>query len=392
MIPKLYSPGYWFESPEGTRLAKTFVGVLSDVISCKVTRAIDTEHTYSLEMTYPLGGACFKDIKCRAIIIAKPDSERSPQMFEIYRITTPISGMITVFAKHISYMLASMPAPAFDDVANAENSLIKLRSFSNLIMPHGFTFSIDPKATFTESEKTMTHEFPTSIRAALFGSEESYAEIFGCEFDFDNLDVIAYDKIGKVSVTSIKYGVNMTEFEHDENITNIYTGIFPYAKVTTEGADGETITNVVTVPSKIIYAFDDPDYKKVKVIDLSNKFVDASGTTAEITPANLVEAAQEYIAENQWGIPEVNIKVSFAQLSQSDEYKGIIGIEDICFGDTVRVEYPAVGISATARCVKTVYDAIGEKYESVEIGNVKKNIVDTIASLKKEVSKYGRRT
>lgn len=148
----------------------------------------------------------------------------------------------------------------------------------------------------------------------------------------------------------------------------------------------------MTIASGVIYASDEPPYKKIKVVDLTSEFTDAAGTMADVTPENLLEAAREYIAENQWGIPDINIKVSFVSLAQTEEYKGVIGIEDVCYGDTVTVEYPAVGITATARCVKTVYDCIGEKYESIEVGKVKKSIVDTIAKLKKDVNKTRRHT
>lgn len=390
MKPKLYSPGTWMTVSGDTFFEKKFIGVLSDALSCKVTRAMDTEYTYSLEMTYPVGGAHFSSIQCRGIITAKPDLERGEQMFEIYRITTPIDGVITVYGKHISYMLASIPAPEFTEPAKAADALKTLKAYSNSVFKHGFTFSIDSSSEILSSSAEMKHEIPTSLRAALMGSEGSFIDTFGGEIEFDNFNVTVRDKIGKKSITKIKYGINMTDFERDENMTNVYTGLYPYASVIIAGDDGSTITNVVTIPSKIIYASDNPDYKKVKVVDLTSKFTGESGVTAEITPENLLEAAREYISENQWGIPNVNIKVSFISLAQTQEYKGVIGIEDICYGDTVTVEYPAVGISASARCVKTVYDCIGDKYETIEVGKIKKSIVDTIATLKQDVRKARR--
>lgn len=390
MMPKLYSAGTWTTISGETVLSKTFIGVLSDAMSCKVTRAMDSEYTYSLEMRYPVGGANFSGIQCRGIITAKPDSERGVQMFEIYRITTPISGVVTVYAKHISYMLASIPAPVFTKPFSPLDSLKTLKTYSDTIIKHGFNFSIADNSSILDSTATMSHEVPTSLRAALLGSEGSFVDTFGGEIDFDNLNVTVYDQIGKKSVTKIKYGVNMTDFEHDENMTNVYTGLYPYASQIIVGDDGSIITNIVTILSHVIYASDDPLYKKVKIVDLTSKFTDASGTTADITPANLLEAAQEYISENQWGIPDINIKVSFVSLAQTEEYKGVIGIEDVCYGDTVTVEYPSVGITASARCVKTVYDCIGGKYESIEVGKVKKSIVDTIAKLRRDVNKTRR--
>ena len=390
MKPKLYSPGTWVTASGKTFLEKTFIGVLSDAISCKVTRAMDSEYTYSLEMKYPVSGSNFLSIQCRGIITAKPERERDVQMFEIYRITTPIDGVVTIYAKHISYMLASIPAPNFTEPQKAEDALKQLELYSNAIIKHGFTFSIDPSSVIPSSNAEMKHEIPTSLRAALMGSEGSFVDTFGGEIEFDNLNVTVYDQIGKKSVTKIKYGINMTDFEHDENMTNVYTGLYPYAVSQIVSDNGGVVQNIVNIPSRVIYASDNPEFKKVKVVDLTYKFTDESGVSAEVNSANLLEAAREYIAENQWGISNVNIKVSFVSLAQTQEYKGVIGIEDICYGDTVTVEYPAVGISATARCVKTVYDCIGEKYESIEVGKIKKSIVDTIATLRQDVRRARR--
>lgn len=388
MIPRLYKPGA-FDS-DGN-YGKEFIGVLSDVISCEVTRALDEGYTYSLEMRYPIAGAHFTGIKCRCIISAKPDTERTAQLFEVYRITTPINGVITVYANHISYMLASIPVPSLDTSYSPVNSLRALQTWSNALVNHGFTLALDSDSAINNSTAKLELITPRSVRSALVGSEGSFVDTFGGELDFDNFTVTVYDKLGKKSKAKIAYGVNMTQFEHDENMTTVYTGIFPYATYTGTDTDGNLITNVITVSNNVIYASDDPAYKKVKVVDLTSKFTDPnSGLTAEITPEGLLEAANEYIAENQWGISSINIKVSFVPLSQTEEYKGVIGIEDIALGDTVAVEYPAVGITASARCVKTVFDCISEKYVSIEVGKIKKTIISTLAKLQRDVNKIRR--
>lgn len=55
--------------------------------------------------------------------------------------------------------------------------------------------------------------------------------------------------------------------------------------------------------------------------------------------------------------------------------------------DTVNVEFPDMRVSATAKCVKTEYDVLIEKYNSVDLGDARTNIADTISEQKKELEK-----
>ena len=84
--------------------------------------------------------------------------------------------------------------------------------------------------------------------------------------------------------------------------------------------------------------------------------------------------------QNRIGVPKVSLTVSFAQLGQTEEYAGKALLEQVDLGDTVRVEFSQLGVSASARCVKTVYNVLLDRYDSVELGDARANIADTIAS------------
>lgn len=390
MIPSLYSNGGFVRNPNGNgvELSSKYIGELYDVIDCKVTQTLGDEYTYSLEMTYPIAGEMYPYIACRTLIRAKPDITHSPQLFEIYRITTPIGGIVKIYANHISYMLASIPTPVFEE-SSPLSSLASIFDIPRIVLfPHAFTATIDPASKINDSTAEMTIDTPRSARAALVGSEGSFIDTFGGELEFDNLTVTVRDRIGKEVDTVIRYGLNMTSFEQDETLTNVYTGIYPYATYSITDDSGNTATDVVKL-NYILYASDDPPYKKVKVVDLTSKF-SKNGITVKPTPDTLLEAAREYIAENQWGIPSVNIKVSFVSLAQTEEYRDIAGIDEVSLGDTLKIVYPAIGVSASARCVKTVYDVLAERYDNIEIGKAKRSIVTTIAEMQREIKKLRR--
>jgi phage-related protein len=79
------------------------------------------------------------------------------------------------------------------------------------------------------------------------------------------------------------------------------------------------------------------------------------------------------------------LTVSFAQLEQTEEYKHLKLLERVSLFDSVNVEFPALGVSATAKAVKMVYDVIAERVKSVTLGSVRANIADTIATQQQEI-------
>ena len=58
-------------------------------------------------------GLHFGEIADRCIILAIPSPYRLPQPFRIYRITTPLNGICTIYAQHITYDLSGVPLNPF---------------------------------------------------------------------------------------------------------------------------------------------------------------------------------------------------------------------------------------------------------------------------------------
>ena len=83
------------------------IGVLADCISCEVTE--ERNGTYELVLQYPVTGRNYGELSSERIIKAKPNDTADDQAFRIYRITTPIDSVVTVYAQHISYDLSISP-------------------------------------------------------------------------------------------------------------------------------------------------------------------------------------------------------------------------------------------------------------------------------------------
>lgn len=333
------------------------VGVLSDAIACHVERELNG--VYELDMQYPVNGIHFLQIQQRSIILAAPDpfSKNKAQPFRVYRITKPMKGIVTVYARHVAYDLMGIPVSPF--IAKSANEAMQgLKSNAAIDCP--FLFWTD-KVT----EATMTVSFPKSIWKLLGGSAGSVLDTYGGEYEFDRWNIGLHTQLGENRGVSIRYGKNLTSLEQDENCANCYTGVYPYW-ISTEGA-------LVQLDEKIVHVEGNFGYTRILDLDLSMEWEEAP------TQEQLRTRAEKYMKDNDIGVPEISWTIGFLQLSQTEEYKDKALLEQIELGDTVSVIFVKMGIDVSARAVKTRYNVLLDRYESVSLGRVKANIADTIA-------------
>lgn len=342
MIPILYSP-------TTTSFTTGGIGKLIDAGSCIVTE--ERNGSYELEMTYPITGHLYDEIKQRSIIFAKPSPAQSEQPFRVYRITKPLNKVVTIYAAHISYDLSGIPVKNFTS-QSVQAALTALTTSSVISNP--FTFWSDKT-----NSGVMEIETPTPCRTIL----SNILDVYGGEYEFDKYTVKLHSQRGFDNGVSIKYGKNLTDLEQDENCSNVYTGVLPY-----------WTGNDTTVSGSVVNAPGTYDFTRILPVDFTSDFEEQPSTT------QLANAATNYISANNIGIPEVNLTVSFVHLNQTEEYKNLGIFERVELGDTIKVEFAAMGVSSTARCVKTVYNTLLERYDNVELGEVKKGLADTISS------------
>lgn len=342
MIPILYSP-------TTTSFTTVGIGKLIDAGSCIVTE--ERNGSYELEMTYPITGHLYDEIKQRSIIFAKPSPAQSEQPFRVYRITKPLNKVVTIYAAHISYDLSGIPVKNFTS-QSVQAALTALTTSSVISNP--FTFWSDKT-----NSGVMEIETPTPCRTIL----SNILDVYGGEYEFDKYTVKLHSLRGFDNGVSIKYGKNLTDLEQDENCSNVYTGVLPY-----------WTGNDTTVSGSVVNAPGTYDFTRILPVDFTSDFEEQPST------AQLDNAATNYISDNNIGIPEVNLTVSFVHLNQTEEYKNLGIFERVELGDTIKVEFAAMGVSSTARCVKTVYNTLLERYDNVELGEVKKGLADTISS------------
>ena len=341
MIPILYNGNEQNFTSNG-------LGRLSDAITCKVVE--ERNATYELEMTYPITGIHFDDIQEGRIILAQPFDGGLTQPFTIYQITKPLNQVVTIKAQHISYQLSGIVVMPFE--ANSCLSAIAgIKTYSASNNPFNFT-----------TDKTVTAHYevtaPTAARGLLCGQQGSILDVFGKgDFEFDRYDVKLWVNRGTDNHVTLRYGKNITDAKNIIDMTNVYTGIVPY------WIDGEG--NKVTLPEKVVLSGHESEYpfKIIKPVDFSSNWEN------QPTEAQLRTAAQNYVASNEGWKLKNNITISFVALWNTEEYKDIAPLERVKMCDTVHVILPKFGINYDTKVVKTDYNVLLERYNSITLGD-----------------------
>ena len=341
---------------DATSFATQGLGALSDAISCTVMEERNGE--FELEMQYPQSGVHFADISDRCIITAIPSPWRTAQPFRIYRITKPMNGVCTIYARHITYDLGGIPVNVFS-AQSVASALAGLKSNSAAENP--FEFWTDKTTTANFAVK-----IPAKLRSCLGGKTGSILDVYGGEYEWDGWTVRLHEHRGTDRGVTIRYGKNLTDIEQDRNIANVRTGIYPY------WANSDGVLVVCDPP--VVNAPGSYDFVNIETVDFSQDFEE------QPTPAQLKERAEQYISANNIGVPSVSISVSFVDLSQTDQYKGLALLEQCDLCDTVTVQFEALGVNATAEIVRIETDVLLGRYKTIEVGSLRTNITDTIVS------------
>lgn len=341
------------------------IGWLKDCLSCEVTE--ERNGVYELTLTYPASGSMAKELTVERFIKAKPNQTAENQLFKIYKVSKPISGIFTANAEHVSYALSHYPISSVSlpsaNPTQAINALLT-NAANNLGSSHGFTVEtsdIATNAAFSVSN--------VSARAGLGGVEGSVLDTYGGEFEFDNYKIKLHRARGSDNGVIISYGKNLTDVKCDISSDSSYTAVYAYAA---RDDISVSLTMPVTNSSGIA--------ARVLMRDFSSEF----GTDEELTSAALNEKVTAWLASNDINALTISMSVSFVDLSQSPEYSSYKLLERVNLCDTVTVRHKDLNLNITAKVIKTTYNVLNEKYSKVELGSARANFSSTIEQLQKE--------
>lgn len=361
MIPILYTKNESTFTHNG-------IGFLKDATKCTVTE--ERNGSYECSLQYPITGQWYDQITEGCIIKAKANDTSEPQLFRIYKSSKPLKGIVTYSAEHISYDLNGIPTLGFS-VKNVTPQAAITRAIQDAGLPSAFT-AISDISTLNSS----TILTPCSVRAILGGQAGSVLDVWGGEFEFDNFVVKLHKHRGSDRGVSIEYGKNLKDLKQEANIADCYTHLMPYARYSQDGEGDEKIEVYIYLSEKVLPLnnAENIGHSKAYIMDFTDRFGEGEAITEEALRAK----ATAYAAAAELGVPKVNITVSFIQLWQTEEYKNIAPLERVMMCDTVAVRFSKLGVTARAKVIKTTYNTLEEKYESVELGDAKSSFADTV--------------
>ncbi len=329
---------------------------------------------YTVTLVYPVSGRHFNDLHYGGIIKAKPNDTASLQLFRIKKISKPMNGKIEIQCQHITYDLAKTSVLPFTAIgAQAACAGIK----SHLVNAELYPFDLISGSTNNTAQFNL--QIPQSFRACLGGVSGSILDLFGGEYEWDNLTVRHHVHRGQDNGVRISYGKNLTDIKQEESIENMYTAVMPYVIQQNSESTTTILGNLQTImPS---------DQPRVLNLDLSEYF----DQDATITPAAIDERCRAYIEASNLDKPTVSIDVSFVALWQTEQYKNIAPLERVNLFDTVHVNFEPLNIEASARVTEYTYDILKERYISIHLGNVRSTLAKTIAQTQEQITKETER-
>lgn len=351
-----------------------------DVTKGNVTRERNGNYTLYAEIPVndPMVSILQKEMKLKVDAGLRTKN----QTIEISRIVKDSSNIVKIYGQHISHKLEYMAlrnATTFAGSAYSALAIWKGALIGDLRFDVWSDIQTVGKGVFDISKME-------NARQALGGVEGSILDIYGGEYEFDNMTVRLHKQLGRTAPTVLEYGRNILSAESDETIESTYTSVLPFATYTPDKPEGDTSDNqtdavTVTLPESYV----DSKYKdlyahrRIKVVDFSSEFK-SDGKSKDIpTVEKLRKMATDYMDRNAIGKPKINIKIEYADLAKTLDYADNGWIEELELCDIVPIYYPQIGLTdETAKVTTVTYDFINERNESVEFGDIGTNVRATM--------------
>ena len=347
-----------------------------------VTRERNGNYTLYAEIPVndPAAASLGKEMKLKADAGLRTKN----QTFEISRIVKDSSNIVKIYGQHISHKLEYIVlrnATAFYGTAFNALAVWKRALIGDLTFDVWSDIQTTAKGVFDISKME-------NARLALGGVEGSILDLYGGEYEFDNMTIRLHKQLGRTAPTVLEYGRNILSAELDETIESSYTSVLPFATYTPDRPEGSTDDSqpdpiTVTIPEDYV----DSKYKalyvhrRIKVVDFSSEFSTDSKKKDIPTPDKLRKLANDYMERNAIGKPKINIKIEYADLAKTLDYADNGWIEELELCDIVPIFYPQIGLTdETAKVTTVTYDFVNERNESVEFGDIGTNVRATMQS------------
>lgn len=329
------------------------LGRLRDCISAVVTE--ERNGIYELDFEYPMSAEDFSQIQVGRIVGVTHDESEDVQPFDIVSYSRPINGVVTFHCVHISYRQSYMTV-----TGSSINSLASAFTLLGTAQPNNpFNYQTDKTSTGYLASADGT---PRSVRQMLGGIEGSILDAYGGEYEWDKWSVILHDSRGTARDFAIRYGVNMLDYNEDFDSQGTYSSCVPY------WTDGTT--TVVGDRQDSPYATITGRGECVP-LDVSDKF------ESQPTKAQVEAMGMSMLTGQNTALPTQNIHVEFVRL-QDLGYENLGNLMQCKLCDTINVIFPDYNASGRFKIVKTVWNVLKDRYDSMELGDLSTSLSEAL--------------
>lgn len=349
MIPIL------FEKTE-TAFTNNGLGRLRDCTSCIVTE--ERNGIYECDFEYPTDGANYNLIQIGRIVGVTHDESGDIQPFDIVSFEKPIDGIVTFHCTHISYRMRYMTVRSNGSVNSLSGAFNHISTYAS------------PSCTFNFwTDKTSTgyvgaiQSVPHTVRQVLGGVEGSILDAYGGEYEWDRWQVKLWAARGQYRDFSIRYGVNMLEYNEEYDSSDCFSTCRPYWTDGTTTVVGDKQTSGGIPPS---------GREQCIPLDVSEKF-ENQPTKAQVEAMGL-----SVMNSKNPTMPSQSIEISFVRLQDLGEYAAYQNLLKCKLCDTINVIFPDFNSSGQFKIVKTTWNVLQGKYESMELGDLSVSLSEAL--------------
>ena len=361
------------------------LGVLNNCLRCEVEEILND--LYAVDLEYPTN-----DPKSKLFVenrIIKVPTPNGYQLFRIYRPEKDLT-VTRVQGKHIFFDLQNnFIESTRTGKLNGQQALDLISSKFQFTTPFKFYSNIEDVADAFYVRRNGADVF--------VGNENNaFVKRWHGEILRDNFEVHINNSIGENRGVRIEYKKNLIGFEEDVDTSDIMTRIMP---------TGLNKNNAVVfidekyIDSKHIDDYPTPIIRHVHYGDIQESDEEGNIVTLNEVKERLKQEVTKLYDVKHVDLPRRNYKVSFVELSKTQEYKNYEQLEQVRLGDIVTVNHRKLGVQIEQKVVKYRYDSLLNKFIEIELGEIlpnimsdMSNVVSDISETKEEVQKASEET
>ncbi|MDC4241828.1 phage tail protein [Clostridium tertium] len=235
---------------------------------------------------------------------------------------------------------------------------------------------------FSDITKINTAYFQDmNLYRALHDTEQSFKNRWGGEVQRRGYRININNRIGTNRGFQIRSNKNLLGFEVETNVDSVVTRIKP------KGFNGITIDDYVD--SSLINNYSRIYTKEIKYEDVKVKSEDSNEGYNTLVEAQteLIRRAKDEFITNHIDEIQATYRISFLDLSKTEEYKDYAILERCYIGDTVNVYEEKLGININVRVNKIKYNILTQEVIEIELTNsdLSKYKVPSIIDIKNQL-------